>query len=85
MINFLRVFINNPILTHGSHGNSPVSCDYWIHFLIGVHDLRPSELSDVGGKEEKEKRENHVFITHSDSPNQYFGVELASGWPEPLA
>lgn len=63
MINLLRVFINNPVLTHGSRGNSPVSCDCWIHFLIGVHDLRPSELSDLGGKEKKEKRENHVFIT----------------------
>lgn len=63
MTNRLRVFIINPILTHGSHGNNPLSGDCWVHFLLRGHDLRHSELSPLGGKEKKEKRGNHVFIT----------------------
>lgn len=60
----VRVFIINPILTHVSHGNNnPLSGDCWVHFLLRGHDLRPSELSPLGGKEKKEKSGNHVFIT----------------------
>lgn len=80
-INLLRVFVDNPILTQGSHGNSPASC--WIRFLIGGHDLGPLEFSDLGGKEKKKRRPS--LYNHPDDLNQYFGVELAladqSLWP----
>lgn len=33
IISLLRIFINHPILTHSSCGNSPASCDWRVHFL----------------------------------------------------